>query len=144
MPELVIEDEKGDLGVNYIEIIPLLVEAIKEQQNQIDALQAAAQQKGAKAATATTGTAPAHGNYLLQNTPNPFGRETTIEYRIGKMEHTACIMIYDLNGRQLMKYPVGGNGKITVSSEQLQPGMYLYSLIVDGQEADTKKMIVSK
>jgi FtsZ-binding cell division protein ZapB/regulator of extracellular matrix RemA (YlzA/DUF370 family) len=38
LPELVIEDENKQLGVNYTELIPVLVEAIKEQQNQIDAL----------------------------------------------------------------------------------------------------------
>jgi FtsZ-binding cell division protein ZapB len=38
LPELVIEDENRQLGVNYTELIPVLVEAIKEQQNQIDAL----------------------------------------------------------------------------------------------------------
>jgi hypothetical protein len=38
LPELVIEDENKQLGVNYTELIPVLVEAIKDQQNQIDDL----------------------------------------------------------------------------------------------------------
>ena len=37
-PELVKTDEKGTLSVNYSGLIPVLVEAIKEQQTQIDAL----------------------------------------------------------------------------------------------------------
>jgi hypothetical protein len=37
-PELVVEDESGMLGIKYIEIIPLLVKAYQEQQNQISEL----------------------------------------------------------------------------------------------------------
>lgn len=40
MPEVVVGDEKKEnLAINYIEIIPVLVKAIQEQQQQIDALQ---------------------------------------------------------------------------------------------------------
>jgi hypothetical protein len=38
IPELVVEDEEGILGINYIELIPILIQSIKEQQEQIDAL----------------------------------------------------------------------------------------------------------
>ena len=37
-PSLVKEDEKGILSVNYSGLIPVLIEAIKEQQKQIDEL----------------------------------------------------------------------------------------------------------
>jgi len=37
-PELVKENEKGELSVNYIGLIPVLIESIKEQQKQIDEL----------------------------------------------------------------------------------------------------------
>jgi hypothetical protein len=37
-PQLVTKDDNGFLAVNYIELIPVLIEAIKEQQKQIDEL----------------------------------------------------------------------------------------------------------
>jgi hypothetical protein len=37
-PEIVTENEDGVLGVKYTELIPVLVQAIKEQQEEIDAL----------------------------------------------------------------------------------------------------------
>ncbi len=37
-PELVKEDEKGELSVNYMGLVPVLIESIKEQQRQIDEL----------------------------------------------------------------------------------------------------------
>ncbi|MBS1774404.1 MAG: T9SS type A sorting domain-containing protein [Bacteroidetes bacterium] len=90
--------------------------------------------------------APGINNELYQNTPNPFGAETSIGFSIVKMQQSAYIAIYDLNGRELYRYHVTakGKGSITVSGEKLVPGQYLYSLIVDGQEVDTKKMVVTK
>ncbi len=38
LPQIVREDENGKLGVSYIDLIPVLVEAIKEQQRIIDEL----------------------------------------------------------------------------------------------------------
>jgi hypothetical protein len=85
-------------------------------------------------------------NQLFQNTPNPYHQKTVIEYEIGSMSHQAMIAIYDLNGKQLYQYPVNkkGRGKLEFDSSTLSPGMYLYSLIIDGSEIDTKKMVVSK
>ena len=33
---------------------------------------------------------------------------------------------------------------IGINGYELQPGLYLYSLVIDGQEIDTKRMILSK
>lgn len=40
LPELVTEDENGMLGIRYSGMIPLLIDALKEQQAQIEALKA--------------------------------------------------------------------------------------------------------
>lgn len=116
-------------------------------QKQIDDLKAeVASLKANAASTSIKSDASAPQNILYQNTPNPFDHETTIEFNIVKMEHNAFIVIYDLNGRELTKYPVTsmGKGKVIVSGEELQPGMYLYSLVVDGMENSTKRMVLSK
>lgn len=86
------------------------------------------------------------GSRLYQNVPNPFGRETVIEYYIHKMEKNAYIMVYDLNGREMARYPIAasGKGKVTVAGDNLVSGMYLYSLVVDGQEIDSKRMALIK
>jgi hypothetical protein len=84
-------------------------------------------------------------NVLYQNSPNPFNGETAIKYSINEMQTSAMIVIYDLNGRELQKYPVQkGTGTVTVSIGTLVPGMYLYSLVVDGREVDTKRMVLDK
>ncbi len=80
---------------------------------------------------------------LYQNTPNPFGQDTKIEYYITEMTEEAFIAIYDLNGRELNRYTIDkkGKGSISVHGDSLKSGMYIYSLIIDGQEIDTKKMV---
>lgn len=85
-------------------------------------------------------------NELYQNNPNPFGQETSIGYNIVNMQQGAFIAIYDLNGKELFRQPVTekGKGSVTVSGDKLVPGMYLYSLIVDGKETATKRMVVTK
>jgi len=35
-------------------------------------------------------------------------------------------------------------GEITIAGNDLTPGMYLYSLFVDGNEIDTKRMILTQ
>ena len=84
-------------------------------------------------------------NVLYQNTPNPFSNVTTIGYFIGMMNSNAAIMITDMNGKQLSKYPINqtGQGSITLKSENMVAGMYLYALIVDGAVVDTKKMVIN-
>ncbi len=85
------------------------------------------------------------GNKLYQNTPNPFGSETEIRYEINVMQRSAHIMVYDLNGREIAKYQVDkGEGSIVVSSSKLTPGMYLYSLVIDGRAEQTKRMVFSE
>jgi hypothetical protein len=39
---------------------------------------------------------------------------------------------------------IGKMLQITMSGNSLEPGMYLYALVVDGKEVDTKRMILTK
>jgi len=41
---------------------------------------------------------------------------------------------------------MNGKGKqsVTINGNSLQPGMYLYALVIDGKEVDTKRMILTK
>ncbi len=87
----------------------------------------------------------ATGSTLYQNAPNPFDTETRVGYNVVSMKKSAFIILYDLNGRELTKYEAQqGEGAITISANTMQPGIYLYSLVVDGREVETKRMILSR
>jgi len=144
-----VDSSMGVLVMNYDEIIPLLVRGYQKQQNTITSLLErveALEQKLNKLQTSDGLSNP--GDKLLskleQNKPNPFHESTVIEYSLASNYSTASIMIFDLNGSLLQTYPITNRyeGKLTIDGNSFKPGMYLYSLIVDDIEVDTKKMIL--
>ena len=136
-PNLVSEDGDGFLSVNYTELIPVLVDVVKEQQKQINYL--LGKGKGIEQIDAITNDA-----MLYQNNPNPFSEKTEIKFYVPENSSNAFICIYDMTGSELMKLNVTkGHSSVTISGSQLKAGMYLYSLIVDGKEIDTKRMILT-
>ena len=58
----------------------------------------------------------------------------------------ASLIIYNLEGKQLKNIQVNERGTATVkiSGSELNPGMYLYTLIADGKVVDTKRLILTK
>lgn len=153
LPELVYEGQNGELCINYIEMIPLLVESIKELKAEITALQGGGNNGGAimmsRAAYGATSIEESTAvtiPMLKQNNPNPFTENTAIDYTLPETVQTASIYIYDMNGTQIQQIPLTerGESSVTVSGGMLSAGMYLYSLIADGKVIDTKRMILTK
>ncbi|KMQ64344.1 hypothetical protein ACM46_08615 [Chryseobacterium angstadtii] len=148
-PNLVTIDEKGNYALNYIEFIPLLLNELKEQKNEVRELKERMAALEAKiSGTSETGKvipdkAVSSSFSLEQNVPNPFNQETVIKFNAGG-EHVA-IAIYDQAGRQLQTIPVKrGEKQISISARTLTPGTYIYNLQADGKLIDSKKMIVTQ
>jgi len=164
-PQLVYTGSDSLLKVDYISIIPVLVEALKDQQAQIDSLKALNKKNStllksgsitangdsiitATAMNMTTNTMniSAIGTPSLdQNAPNPFSQNTNIGYYLPENIHNAVLNIYDMNGVQIKTIPIATNGRgsILIHGYELRPGMFFYSLIADGQEISTKRMILT-
>jgi len=49
-----------------------------------------------------------------------------------------------MRGSVIKKILATRSGMVEIKGSDLQAGMYLYSLIVDGREVDTKRMILTK
>ena len=83
---------------------------------------------------------------LYQNAPNPFSSNTEISCYLPETNIPATIFIYDLQGAELKSYPITQTGlnSITVYGSELPAGMYLYTLVVDNEIIDTKRMILTK
>ncbi len=155
-PDLVYEDGNGYLSVNYIEIIPLLINTIKQQDAKLEQQDeriaeleksALPQAQRAKAAAKNTNVQDNVSEaMLLQNTPNPFSEATVIGYSLPDDVADAAIYVYDMQGTQLQKHELTqrGCGTLTISGGTLRAGMYLYSLIADGSLIDTKRMILTE
>ena len=152
LPDLVSEDGAGYLSVNYTELIPFLLQAINAQQTQIEALSeeinmlsnnSAVQKVSAKGRSNNLDIEQA---LLYQNNPNPFTIDTEIEYFLPQNTQVANLYVYNMNGLQIAEYPISsfGSGSVVINAGNLDAGMYLYSLIADGQIVDTKRMILTK
>jgi hypothetical protein len=152
LPNSVIKDEEGNYAVDYSSVIPVLTQAIQQQQavindksNKIADLENRLTKLEAKATGVTEQGNRIPGAELYQNAPNPFGSITTIGYKLPASYNTAQLLIFDMNGKQMRDVPLQGSGaaEIAFQANELAPGMYLYSLVVDGTEIDTKRMILS-
>lgn len=149
-PELVSENPYGYLSIDYIGFIPMLVAEVQklqakveEQEEIIGAISAQnAPRRNASAGTDDIETITAS---LSQNRPNPFTSTTTIECTLPETISDAALRVYDLQGKQIMKLRVDGRGKtsVTIDGSTLSAGIYIYSLIADGQEIDSKRMILT-
>jgi len=89
---------------------------------------------------------PQEDAILYQNTPNPFSSNTEIKCYLPETTQQAAIYVYNLQGIELKAYPLSqaGLNTVIVNGSELPAGMYLYTLIVDNQIIDTKRMILTK
>lgn len=143
-PELVYE--RGDqLSINYIELIPLLIMKVQELSAEVNTLKDANKAKKITAGDKNSNDEVLEA-ILYQNNPNPFSVDTKIKYQLPPSTQSATLYVYDMNGSQMAEYPISifGEGSIIVYAGALDAGMYLYSLIADGQVVDTKRMILTK
>jgi len=172
IPGAIIKDDTvGHYLMSYSRIIPYLCEAIKEQQKQIETLQDiviaheeeiialkqqntnittegnSSTQKSANVATGINSPEPGdQESALFQNMPNPFQNDTEIKYQLSTNIQEAKLYIYDLQGKEIKSFSISGTGmgSVIIKGNELEPGMYIYSLVVDKQLIDTKRMILTK
>jgi len=165
-PELVITDDStGYLKVDYVSMIPIIVEAMKEQSSVIDSLKNmitdiqscckgnSKLKSNVESETETTNISILTPNTsyltstirLYQNAPNPFKESTAIKLEIPETVGSAMVCIYDLTGRQLKCLGVSGRGTTSVQifGNELTAGLYHYALIADGNLVDTKTMVLT-
>ncbi len=83
---------------------------------------------------------------LYQNYPNPFNPSTTIKFEVPNVT-SAKVVLYDLLGRKIKVlfdgYAQVGSTELKLSAEDLQSGIYFYTLIA-GEFVSSKKLIVLK
>ena len=141
------------MSINYSGLIPVLVEALKEQQALIETLQEEVSGlkntgqtlKSQDFSNADSPIFDTNGKAeLFQNVPNPFEAKTEISFYLPQQVQTAEIIVYDMRGVQLQVIPITGRGEssVNINGYSLKPGIYLYALVADGTWIDTKRMLL--
>jgi hypothetical protein len=153
-PEVKLTDDAYDIKLlDYDQIIPIAVAAIKEQQFIIDSLKSDIELIKEQLELYSKNNSNESRNYnglqnnntLLQNNPNPFREKTVISFSIEKQNFkNASIVIFDMNGTLIKKIDIfsADENAIVINANELKAGMYIYSLIVNQREIDSKRMIL--
>jgi len=154
-PELVYEDNDGNLGINYVEMVPLLLQYANELKSELNELKSKMAEITGESmnvnayskslASSIEGT-DADVVSLSQNDPNPFTESTKISLNVPSTVKSAYIFIYDMSGKEVTRMEITerGSTSLSVSGTDLTSGMYLYSLLTDGKVIATKRMMLTK
>jgi len=91
-----------------------------------------------------TSVKPVTSFELSQNYPNPFTGETKVNLTLTRTSQVS-LEVNDLLGRTVYQLPVtslsAGSNMLTIYSNGMKPGLYSYSVIVNGERI-TRKMVV--
>ncbi|MEI6411238.1 MAG: tail fiber domain-containing protein [Bacteroidota bacterium] len=145
MPEIAAQNSDGYYAVNYTMLIPVLTEAIKEQDKTVTELRNELAELRSQLNDLKAGQQPGDlkGYRLEQNVPNPTGGNTVIAYALPAGTSGARITVYDLAGRTIKSWPLSeAEGQITLDAGSLSGGLYIYDLQVGGRQVLERKMSV--
>ncbi len=158
LPDLVKQDSSNYMYVDYIGLIPVLIEAMKDQQKIIDAQNEKMQQLENLIMSVNDKVNDCCNNrssgdnfkpvssYLYQNTPNPFNEKTEIRYYLLDNVKSANLTVYDSQGNIMKVFQLAskGEGSVVIDGSELKPGVYSYILNTDGKQVDVKRMSLVK
>lgn len=158
-------NDNDNYSLAYSQFVVPLIKAVQEQQAMIETQiseinnlkkeiaelhngqnAVGSQQSTGLALAAGSGhVAGTDGFDMQQNIPNPFTHETVIKYNLPASVNTAYMAVYDLSGKQLTTFALSqkGNASLTITTEKLAPGIYIYSIVADGRIMDSKRMVVA-
>lgn len=149
IPEVVKEIKDGYKALEYHNLTAVIVQAVKEQQTIIEAQELALEELKAQVEQLKNQTSNVDGLasekvFLLeQNRPNPFANSTSIKY---STPESAQLLITNLEGKtmQSIALEAGKNRVIEVSAQELHSGIYIYSIVVEGELKLSKRFVVAK
>jgi hypothetical protein len=123
-------------AVNYIELIPVLIKGMQEQQRQIEELKTLVSKlSGERGGNFVTGA-------LGQNTPNPAKSSTRISYKLPAGTGRAQLVLTDAEGKTLKALSLTESGYVDLNTAGLSSGLYNYSFVADGKVVETKRLTV--
>lgn len=143
-------------AVNYIELIPVIIKAMQEQESKMQEYATTIKEQNTKIEdltklvnklslnNTTLATDKLTGAYLSQSNPNPNSTITRISYNIPTGFSKAELVISNEDGKKVKQIQLNKSGLIEIDTSKLAEGTYFYTLIVNGTSVDTKKMVVIK
>jgi hypothetical protein len=133
-------------AINYVGMISLLTEAVKELNVELTAVRQDMDEYKTNEVVRTQlfqNPNVINGYSIEQNVPNPFSDKTSIRFQLAPGVQSATLSVFNLNGAFVRDYVLEGNsGEVEILASEIGKGMYIYSLNQNGQEINSKRMIV--
>jgi hypothetical protein len=139
-------------ALNYTELIPVIIKGMQEQQQTIRDLQLKNDQLVQQIAdlkqmiqSGNTNPRVESEAYLLQNSPNPFNKNTIIHCYVPASTKQAQLRVYNMSGQLIKSFSLrNGMNDINVNAGALSSGQYSYSLMADGKKIESRNMTITK
>lgn len=139
-PDLVQTNNNGYKSVNYIGLIPILVNAINELSAEIDKL---------KSGTKNMKLIQPDNNDSNEPSFISIGTKTevennTIKYNIPKGINNSKLIVYDIAGNVVKQCDLDSveNGFIPIEDLHLTSGIYVFRLTINNEVVENKKVII--
>jgi hypothetical protein len=133
-------------AINYVGMISILTEAIKELNVELIAVRQDLDDYKANDVVRSQlfqSQNSINGYSIEQNVPNPFSDKTSIRFQLAPGVESSTLSIFNLNGTFVKDYSLEGNsGEVEILASEIGKGMFIYSLNQNGQEIISKRMIV--
>lgn len=141
IPSIVHTDNSGRKSVNYSAIIPVLVEALKQQQDQITALQ---DQINTNFQRQNNELISLKNTKIISVSPNPSSDVISVSMNIESEVTEAKLVVYDLKGSVINSLTIKDRGfdiSKSFQKDNFGTGTYIVTLVVNGKSIDSKKFI---
>jgi hypothetical protein len=148
-PSLVYFYEDGGFGINYMDLVPILISCIQELKTQLDArTETIVDIMMARGATPTAvrEIGAAIGNTLLSAPPTSVNEPARVRYLLTDKATNAYIAVTDMSGRVMTRVPVSpSDTSVSIDSSALsEEGIFLCTLYVNGEIIGTKRLVKTK
>jgi trimeric autotransporter adhesin len=139
------ENDNGFYGLRYSDFVVPLTKAVQELSKKNDELEEEVRELREIVKRLDSRSPVLNKATLSQNYPNPFNGSTLVQFNVPVQSASAKIVITDIKGQQLQAISVGKDmQQVTINSGTLPAGNYYYSLWVDGQKVETRKMVIAR
>ena len=129
-------------AVNYVGMISVLTSSLKEMNEKVASLESEIEDLKRENLAKKEDDIKEIGFSMEQNRPNPFTDQTTINYTL-PTNAKGTISVFDMSGKFIRDYNLSSQkGQVVISSNEIGKGMFIYSLVSNGEIMVSKKMIV--
>ena len=147
-PQVVYDLQDGSTGICYDDLVPVLISCIQELKVQLDSRTEKIvdiMMSRSYDPTAFNAARAAIGNTLLSASPSSVGEPAKVRYLLTDEATNAYIAITDMGGRSMKKVAISpSDTDVAIESGTLGEGIFLCTLVVNGKNVDTKRLIKTK